>query len=99
MIVYANGAKNPSEVKVASPTTVVNVVERIGLSLDLALSLIASALACQSFIFSFALSIRIIALFTTIPTKAINPIININEYGCPVKSIQKLPPTNPIKIL
>lgn len=76
IIVQARGAKNQSLVRVASPITVVSVVLKIGLSLDFALSFMAWSLLSPCLQFSFAVSIRMIALFTTIPVSAINQIKN-----------------------
>jgi len=53
---------------------VVNVVRRIGLSLDFQDSATASTPSTHFSIFELILSIRIIALFTTIQVKAINQI-------------------------
>jgi hypothetical protein len=49
--------------------------------------------------FSFAVSIRIIALFTIIPINATNHIKNIIEYGFHVRSIPNDAPINHINRL
>jgi uncharacterized membrane protein YczE len=77
--VYQRIANIPFDRSVAIPITVVSVVLRIGFNLDFALSLMASSREYQRDTFSFAVSIRIIALFTIIPINATNQIRNIIE--------------------
>jgi hypothetical protein len=98
-MVYHRIANIPFERSVAIHITVVSVVLRIGFNLDLALSLIASSREYQRFMFPFAASIRIIALFTIIPINATNHIKNIIEYGFHVRSIPNDAPINHINRL
>ena len=79
MIVYQRMANIPFERRVDIQITVVRVVLRIGFNLDLALSLIASSREYPCETLSFAVSIRMIALFTIIPIRATNQIRNIIE--------------------
>jgi hypothetical protein len=86
MIVNQSPAQNSSvNARGRIPKSVVKVVKRIGLSLDFPLSATASTLSTHFSRFEFILSMRIIALFTTIHVRAINQIPNDIEYGFPVK--------------
>ena len=99
MIVYQRIANIPFERSVDIHITVVSVVLRIGFNLDLALSLIASSREYQCDTLSFAVSIKIMALFTIIPIRATNQIRNIIEYGFHVTSIPNDAPINHISKL
>lgn len=66
------------------PTIVVTVVMRIGLIRTAPASVIASSLPICSLFWEINSTSRI-ALFTTIPTSMIKPIIAIIESFCPVR--------------
>ena len=99
MIVYQRMANIPFDRSVDIQITVVRVVLRIGFNLDLALSLMASSREYPFETLSFAVSIRMMALFTIIPIRATNQIRNIIEYGFHVTSIQSDAPINHISRL
>jgi hypothetical protein len=86
MIVNQSPAQNSSsKARGRIPNSVVRVVRRIGLSLDFPLSATDSTLSTHFSRFELILSIKIIALFTTIQVRAINQIPKDIEYGFPVK--------------